>query len=71
MMKHRRKAKYIHEGNYVVEVEVELIEDESGWSPYMSLDDAYKLDDARDSLRKGDLEAASRYGRLYKLRPIK
>jgi len=36
------------------EVDVELLEDETGWSPYISLEDAYKLDDVRDALRRRD-----------------
>lgn len=63
----RRKTKYIHEGEYVAAVEIELLEDETGWSPYMSLDDAYKLDDAREALRKRDLHAAGRYGKVFRM----
>ncbi len=35
-MKRREKTKYVHEGKYVAEVEVVLMEDESGWEPYRS-----------------------------------
>ncbi len=52
MMKQRKKAKYVHEGQYVAEVHVELLEDETGWSPYLSVEDAYKLDDVRDALHR-------------------
>lgn len=69
-MKRRKKIKYVHEGRYVAEVDVDLVEDESEWSPYLSVDDAYKLDDVRDALRRGDLASASRYGRIYELRPV-
>ena len=69
-MKHRKKIKYIHEGHYVAEVEVELIEDDTGWSPYLSIDEAYKLDDVRDAIRQGDLESAAKYGQIYELRPV-
>lgn len=69
-MKQRKKSKYVHEGQYVAEVDVELLEDETGWSPYLSVEDAYKLDDVRDALRRGDLESASKYGRVYELRPV-
>jgi hypothetical protein len=69
-MTRRSKIKYIHEGPYVAEVDVELIEDETGWAPYLSVDDAFKLDDVRDALRNGDLQAASRYARLYELQPV-
>jgi len=46
-MKKRRRKKLVHEGQYVAEVDVELIDMNQGWSPYLSLDDAYKLDDIR------------------------
>lgn len=69
-MTRRSKTKYIHEGPYVAKVDVELIEDETGWVPYLSVDDAFKLDDVRDALRSGDLQAASRYARLYELQPV-
>lgn len=69
-MNRRKKTKYIHEGQYVAEVDVDLIEDEAEWSPYLSIDDAYKLDDVREALRGGDLQAAAKYARLYELRPI-
>ncbi len=69
-MRQRKKSKYVHEGQYVAEVEVELLEDDTGWSPYLSVEDAYKLDDVRDALRQRDLESASKYGRIYELRPV-
>ncbi len=70
IMKRRMKTKYVHEGQYVAEVEVSLIKDETEWSPYLSVEDAYKLDDVRDALRQGDLDSAARYGRIYELRPV-
>ena len=69
-MKKRKKTKYVHEGQYVAEVDVELLEDETDWSPYLSVEDAYKLDDVRDALRRGDIGAATKYGRIYELRPV-
>ncbi|QEA38292.1 hypothetical protein FGL86_03855 [Pistricoccus aurantiacus] len=66
----RMKTKYVHEGNYVAEVRVTLLEDETAWSPYLSIEDANRLDDVRDALRQGNLEAAARYGRIYELRPV-
>jgi hypothetical protein len=70
IMKQRKKLKYLHEGQYVAEVEVALLEDETGWSPYISVEDAYKLDDVRDALRHNDLASAAKYGRIYELRPV-
>jgi hypothetical protein len=60
----------VHEGQYVAEVEVSLIETEEGWSPYLSLEDAYKLDDVRDALRRGDIRRASQLSRVYTLTPV-
>jgi hypothetical protein len=69
-MKRRKKTKYVHEGRYMAEVDVELLGDETGWSPYLSLEDAYKLGDVRDALRQGDLDTASKYGRIFELRRV-
>lgn len=69
-MSSRQKIKLVHEGQYVAEVAVEVTESEQGWSPTMSLEDAYKLDDVREALKVGDLKAAAQYGRVYELRPV-
>lgn len=69
-MSSRQKIKLVHEGQYVAEVAVEVTESEQGWSPTMSLEDAYKLDDVREALKAGDLKAAAQYGRVYELRPV-
>ena len=69
-MKRRNRTKLVHEGNFVAEVTVDLIETNEGWSPYLSLEDAYKLDDVRDALRRGDIESAARLGRVFKLTPV-
>ena len=58
-MKQRTKSKYVHEGQYVAEVEVALVEDDMGWSSYLSVEDANKLDDVKDALRQGDLATTS------------
>lgn len=69
-MKRRKKTKYVHEGRYVAEVEVELQEDDTGWSPYLSVEDASRLDNVREAIRRGDLESAAKYGRIFELRPV-
>ena len=66
----KRKIKYIHEGTYVAEVEVDVIEDDASWSPYLSVTDAMRLDSARQALRSGDLDAAAALGKVYRLQPI-
>ena len=70
-MNRRRHTKLVHEGQYAAEVDVELIDTETGWSPYLSLPDAQKLDQVRKALRGGDLKRASQLARMFQLRPIK
>ena len=69
-MNKRKRTKIVHEGNHVAEVDVELLEDPDGWSPYLSLEDAYRLDDVREALRRGDVETAANYSRVFSLTPI-
>jgi hypothetical protein len=66
----RRILKLIREGKYAAEVPVDLIEDETGWSPYLSMSDATRLDDVRRALRRGDVATAASYGRVFELRPV-
>jgi len=49
-MTKRRHTKLVHEGEYVAEADVELLDTGDGWSPCLSLEDAQKLDDVREAL---------------------
>ncbi len=69
-MKKRHHTKLVHEGKYVAEVDVELLETDDEWSPYLSVDDTCKLDDVREALRRGDLKAAARLGKVFALTPV-
>lgn len=62
--------KLIHEGGFAAEVEVEPLHDEDSWSPYLSLDEASKLDKVRAALRAGDVKGASKLARIFSLTPI-
>ena len=66
----RTVSKLVREGKYAVEVCVELSEDEGGWPPYLSIEDAKKLETVRKALRDGDIAAASRLGRVYEMTPV-
>ena len=70
MTKRKSQSKLVHAGNYVAEVDVELIDSEEGWSPYLSVEEAKKLDEVKLALRKGDLKAASRVSRGFTLTPV-
>lgn len=69
-MRKRNHSKLVHEGRYVAEVDIELIDTDEGWSPCLSLDDAQKLDDVRDALRRGDIKSAIRLARVFILKPV-
>lgn len=69
-MRVRKVIRLVHEGQYAAEVEVELLDDDHEWAPYLSFADAKKLDEVRVALREGDLKAAARLGRVYELKPV-
>ncbi len=69
-MKPRKTTKFVHEGRYAAEVDVELLEDEHEWAPYLSMADAKKLDDVRFALRRGDLKAAAKLARVFEMTPV-
>jgi hypothetical protein len=62
--------KLIREGRYIAEVDVELIETDDDWSPYLSAEDSYKLDDVRNALKQGDIRTASQLARVYSRTPV-
>jgi len=70
-MTRRSSKRLVREGDLVAEVDVQLEETQGGWAPYLSLEDAYKLDDVREALRAGDVKRASQLAsRLYRLMPV-
>lgn len=66
----RHQTKMVHEGRYIAEIDVEVLDAGTGWFPYLSLEEAYKLDDVRDALRKGDLRTATRLAKVFTLTPV-
>lgn len=66
----RTRIRLIHEGKFAAEIPVELIEDETAWSPYLKPEDVEKLDTVRLALRRGDISTASKYGRVFELLPV-
>jgi hypothetical protein len=59
IMTRRRQTTFVREAQYGAEVDVELIDEEVGWSPYLSLEDVQRLDDVREAWRRGDLKQRS------------
>jgi hypothetical protein len=66
----RKSIKLIHEGKYAAEVPVELLEDDTAWSPYLSPADVKKLDAVRLALRAGNIAEAAKHGRVFELTPV-
>lgn len=66
----RGTTKLVREGKFAAEVSVDLIEEQGGWSPYLSVADAQKLDAMRKALRDGNLSAAAKLGRVFELTPV-
>jgi len=68
-MTKRQHTKIVREGSYLAEVNIELIDTGEGWSPYLSLEDANKLDEVRDALRHEDIRTAAKLSKVFILRP--
>ena len=66
----RKSMKLIHEGKYAAEVPVEMIEDDTAWSPYLTPDDVRKLEIVILALRRGDLAEAAKHGPVFELTPV-
>ncbi len=66
----RKSVKLVREGSYVAEVEVMMIEADHEWAPFVGAGDVRKLDEVRLALRRGDLPAAARLGKVYELTPV-
>ncbi len=69
-MKRKRISKLIRVDNYAAEVEVELLYTDDDWSPFLSVEDAAKLDKVRQALRKKDIKSAARIANVYRLGPV-
>jgi hypothetical protein len=66
----RKTTKFVHEGRYAAEVDIEFLDDEHEWAPFLSMADAKKLDEVRLALRRGDLKAAGKLARVFELTPV-
>jgi len=66
----RKHTKLLHEGKYVAEIEIEIIDNEEGWSPYISLEDALKMDEVRELLRAENIEEAKKLAHIYIMKPV-
>jgi hypothetical protein len=66
----RTLKKMIHVGDYVAEVDVAIEESSDDWAPYISLQDALRVDDVREALQRGDIAAASKEASVFEIFPV-
>ncbi len=67
----RKSSKLVREGTWAAELDVDLIETDHEWAPYVSADDVRKLDDVRRALRRGDIKSAQQLGaRVFEMKPV-
>ncbi len=69
-MNSRKHTKLVHEGKYIAQVDIEIIDADEGWSPYISLEDAFKLDDIREALKAEDIETAKKLAKVFVISPV-
>ncbi len=69
-MTRQKRTKLVHEGRYLAEVDVELLVTNDEWSAYLSIEDAYKLDNVREALKRDAVATAARLGRVFALTPV-
>jgi hypothetical protein len=60
-------TKRLREGNLLAEVQVALIPDDNSWAPYLSLEDARKLERVKSALKRGDAVAAARDAKVFEV----
>lgn len=66
----RTSIQWIHESGYAAKVPITLVEDETGWSPYVAPADLAKLDRVRAALKAGNTRLAAQEGAVFKLAAI-
>ena len=65
-----KAIQYFRVGKYAAEVEIDDIFDDTAWSPYVSCDDALKLDRVRTALETNEVASAAREAKVLELTEI-
>ena len=67
----RQVLKFVLVGNLAAEVEVTLVYTDDAWAPYLSAEDAARLDEVRLALQAGDVAKARQLAQhVYCLIPL-
>lgn len=69
-MNTKTQTKIIRQSEYLAEIQITLTYTDHDWSPYLSLEEAGKLDNLRLALQNKDLKTASQFAKIYHLTPV-
>ncbi len=70
MIEHRKSTKLIRSREFLAEVDVILEVTGHEWSPYLVPADVERLSRVRRALDAGDVAAASKDARVFRLQPV-
>jgi hypothetical protein len=65
-----KTTKLIHANGYAAEVEIDLIEDDGAWGPYLSVPDVRKLERVRKLMKSSQFEDAAKEAKVFELVPF-
>jgi hypothetical protein len=65
-----KTTKLIHANGYAAEVEVDLIEDDGAWGPYLTVPDVRRLERVRKLMKSGQFEDAAKEAKVFELVPF-
>lgn len=60
-------TKRLRHGNLMAEVKVKLAPDDGAWGPYLSLEDAEKIERVDEALKAGNIAAAAKDAQIYEV----
>jgi len=66
-MRDNPEIRLMREGDLLAKIEITLHDAPEAWEPYLSVEDALKLDFVRKALKEGDLKSAMDLAKVYRL----
>lgn len=63
----RAGTELVHVGKYAAEVDVMFLDEDQPLGPFLSVEDAQKVEAVQKALEQGELKAAARLARVYEL----
>ena len=66
----RTRTYWVEQNGYVVKMQIEFSQPGSPWGAGIPLPDSERSQAARQALKRGDLETAAQYGKVYRLEPV-